>query len=91
MTVLYVTYVAAGGDLIVVVWKTVDLALDAVITWSCWTFFDPIVWLAFAVLHHIRAVILTRHSLKLPACATTSANSAARGNATHVAKPALLI
>lgn len=50
-----------------IVWSTVDLAFHTVVTWACWTYFYPIIWLALAVVHHILAVISIRCSLELTA------------------------
>ncbi|KAH6629788.1 hypothetical protein C7974DRAFT_193026 [Boeremia exigua] len=83
---IVVAHIATGAGAAVVVWRTIDLGVNAVVTWACWTDFYPMVWLLLAVVHHIAAVVFVRLTLKITPCPTRSVNNTAQGIATATAR-----
>lgn len=86
--------VATGVGSGVFIWKTIDLGMNGVLIWACWTDFYPISWLVLAVLHHLVAVLTMRLSLKLSLHPINNVNDAAQNSAKvkcHVIRSALSV
>lgn len=55
----------AAGCAAVIIWQTVDLGRNALLTWACWTDFYPLIWVCLAVAHHLVSVLSLRLSVRI--------------------------
>jgi hypothetical protein len=63
----------------IVIWQTIEIGRNGVVSWACWTDFYPVLWIGMAVVHHVLSVVLMRCSLSVttqPAPSLPSTTSA---------------
>jgi hypothetical protein len=51
----------------VVIWQTIEIARNGVLSWACWTSVYPLVWVGLALLHYLLSVGCMRASLRIRA------------------------
>jgi len=60
---IWVVHILAALGAAIVIWNTVEIGRNGVMSWACWTDFYPVVWIGMAVLHHVLTVVCMRASL----------------------------
>ncbi|QDS75148.1 hypothetical protein FKW77_007918 [Venturia effusa] len=61
---MVIAHVLAAGGAAGVITQTYVLGRRAVLSWSCWTDFYPLIWVCGSLVHHILAILFLRLSLR---------------------------
>jgi hypothetical protein len=76
---IWTIHVLAAIGAGVVIWQTIEIGRNGVVSWACPTDWYPVLWIGMAVVHHAVSVVLMRWSLSVtavPAPALPSSASA---------------
>lgn len=73
---IWIIHVLAALGVAIVVWQTVEIGRNGVVSWACWTSYYPLIWIAMAVVHHVLSIVLMRISLGVEVQVTLPSKSA---------------
>lgn len=59
-----IVLIAACG----IAYQTYDLGQKAVLSWACWTWFYPMIWLGLSILQHLLSILTKRLDSEINAC-----------------------
>jgi hypothetical protein len=75
MCVVHILAAVGAG---IVIWQTIEIGSNGVLSWACWTDFYPLVWIALAVLHHVLSVGFMRASLGVSISSSSNSEGKSR-------------
>jgi hypothetical protein len=65
LSTIVAVHVLAAAGAGVVIWQTVEIGQNGVMSWACWTDFYPLFWVGMAILQHLLAAVCLRLSLRV--------------------------